>query len=272
VVVVSEQIELSNKGIKFSYHRFIADSSAGMILILLVLFFDKKYQLGILNSFKEQEVKMFIVVLLFFLATPIGLSINAMSWSTVGPLVDLCEEFFFTKLQLGEEYLLYNLLKIDLGLKENNLRYYSSMFKSMIRHMELETSFELGHIEGIKKFFRNLSFIFFTLSILLFYSSKISIYHFVLLVITAYVFAFASGAIQYFEYATIMREIYIISLEKKGFKDDLSSKIKKMSENINQIERDSKNFSPYSSLIKLSFLLLFFIIPFYIFLQSMKIL
>ena len=82
----SPNIELSKSGIKFSYNRFLADSAAGFLLILIVVlvFYTTAFKSPIKGNSKE--VTIFIFLFLFLLSTPIGLSFNAFTWAFLGCL------------------------------------------------------------------------------------------------------------------------------------------------------------------------------------------
>jgi hypothetical protein len=74
----STNIELSKDGIKFPYRRYLSDSAAGFMLLLLVTLTNHNL-LELVPS--DDEVKVFIFLLLFLLATPLGLLINALGWA-----------------------------------------------------------------------------------------------------------------------------------------------------------------------------------------------
>jgi len=72
-------IDISGNGIKLSYRRYLSDSSAGFLLLLVLI-------VSNLNTIKEMgkdlpsEVLLLMSLLLFLLATPVGLFINVTSW------------------------------------------------------------------------------------------------------------------------------------------------------------------------------------------------
>lgn len=89
--MAAPEIEISKDGLKLSYQRYLADSAAGFVVILGVLFaVSKGYPLPLFSHSLESLLKLsdtiqlFVFLLLFFLATPIGLFINGLSWFSVG--------------------------------------------------------------------------------------------------------------------------------------------------------------------------------------------
>jgi hypothetical protein len=78
-------IELSKDGIKFPYRRYLSDSTPGFILILLLIGAHYNNKLVFLSEFLPKsamsEVKIFVLLLLFLLATPVGVIINVIGWS-----------------------------------------------------------------------------------------------------------------------------------------------------------------------------------------------
>jgi hypothetical protein len=89
--MAAPEIEISKDGLKISYQRYLADSAAGFVVILAVLFVvSKGYPLPFFGHSLESllklpdNVQLFVFLLLFLLATPIGLFINGLSWFAVG--------------------------------------------------------------------------------------------------------------------------------------------------------------------------------------------
>ena len=83
-----QDIELSEKGIKIPYRRYLSDRAAGFILVLILItaYYSNHTILGI--NFTDivpptipAEVRVFVFLLLFLLTTPIGLIINVLSWA-----------------------------------------------------------------------------------------------------------------------------------------------------------------------------------------------
>ncbi len=70
-----DQIEMSGKGIKFSYRRFLSDSAIGLIIIglIFICYYQNIPIMGVeFPQFNEvsKESKIFFIIILFFIATP----------------------------------------------------------------------------------------------------------------------------------------------------------------------------------------------------------
>lgn len=213
---MSKEIEISKTGIKFSYHRFVADSAPGFVLILIFLFFDKKFALNVFVNF-EKETKVLVGILLFFLATPLGLCINGISWFILEPIVDICEKIFLKKLQVDKQYLLFGLLKFNKELSENWIC-YMSIFEDMIEERNLSPN--IDHVRGMKKFFRSLSLICLIMSLLLIILST-SLVYIVMLIFLSFFCILSAGAVQYYRDGELIRKVYILYATDEEFKEKL---------------------------------------------------
>ena len=80
-------IEVSKDSIKLSYRRYLSDSSAGFILLLsLIWIFFREFK-DIAKALPS-EVLLFAGLMLFLLATPVGMLINVLSlWKPTRVLV-----------------------------------------------------------------------------------------------------------------------------------------------------------------------------------------
>lgn len=87
----NRDIEFSQEGIKISYRRFLSDSAAGYIVILIAILsfnvpiFGEHRQISSYIIF-DPNTKIFLFILIFLLATPLGLAINSSSWMFLGRL------------------------------------------------------------------------------------------------------------------------------------------------------------------------------------------
>ncbi len=171
------EIEISKDGLKLPYQRYLADSAAGFVVILAVLFVvSKGYPLPFFGHSLESlmklsdNVQLFVSLLLFLLATPIGLFIHQLSWFILGwfeivPIKFLFKTdekqfnpVFLTK-QLFNHDDLDNFFKIKSKNKAGTGELYSEykMYKEYLLMFFPEYSVE--HICGLMFFVRNISFL-----------------------------------------------------------------------------------------------------------------
>jgi hypothetical protein len=95
---MAESFSVSKDSIHIPYQRFLADSAAGFVLILILI---AAYFWPLLSSepLRQEfgpmsggsEVKVFVLVVAFLLATPLGFTANALSWLLLGQLVAAVE-------------------------------------------------------------------------------------------------------------------------------------------------------------------------------------
>lgn len=90
---MAQSFEVTREGLKLSYVRFLSDSAAGLILLLLlsVAYVLKKPMpivgtdwLGVIPKDPSTELKVFLFIMAFILATPLGLMLNGISWFLLG--------------------------------------------------------------------------------------------------------------------------------------------------------------------------------------------
>lgn len=166
------QVELSKDGIKISYMRFLSDTSAGYILILfLVLTRGGEIAAKLPQSAVTEAAGVFVFLLLFVLATPLGLAINAVSWFALGGLQIRLQCLIYQWKPLfrfiRREYRLPHaeeLLAIDRASTES---WYdrSQLAKQTLYAFYPGVTSDLEHVRGIRTLFRNLSFLALTFGI-----------------------------------------------------------------------------------------------------------
>jgi hypothetical protein len=91
-----ENVALTKDSIQMPYRRFLSDSAAGFVLLLLIA---AAYYLPIFEKPGRQifpvtlgpETKVFCLVLAFLLATPLGFAVNAFSWLLLTQVVSTIE-------------------------------------------------------------------------------------------------------------------------------------------------------------------------------------
>jgi hypothetical protein len=94
-LVMSQNFEVTREGIKLSYVRFLSDSAAGYILLLLIgvafslrlpMPFVGTSWLKVIPAHLNTEDKIFLFFISFLIATPLGLTLNGISWFLLGAL------------------------------------------------------------------------------------------------------------------------------------------------------------------------------------------
>lgn len=170
---MSEQnIEFSKEGIKISYLRFLSDSAAGQIAILIVVLayyfplFGRPLQKALeqgRGSAVPTEVKVLIVVLLFLLSTPLGLAVNAASWFALGWLQVWLQGLWFgwSKFPFRHVHREFNtaLTSTHFKLSRDNWYERSQLIKHALNVFHPYIAGSLEHVRGIRTLFRNISFL-----------------------------------------------------------------------------------------------------------------
>jgi len=97
-----ESIEISKDSIKISYIRYLADSAPGFILIGALVWsaYSGSPEMGGLACFLRSpdvptEVRAFFLLIVFLLATPVGLLVNALGWFILGKIQSRGATFWF---------------------------------------------------------------------------------------------------------------------------------------------------------------------------------
>lgn len=172
------EIQISKDGLRLSYQRYLADSAAGFLVILIVLLaVNKGVPLPFLGHSLEslatlsKDTKIFIFLLLFFLATPLGLVINGLSWFSLGwlqvpinkkwfslkdkwynPLFPTKSEAYFDKMK--------DFFEIDINdnINNNHVSLVYSLYEDYLAFFFAER-IRLEHVIGLSRFARNTAFI-----------------------------------------------------------------------------------------------------------------
>ena len=166
-------IEISKEGVKLSYKRFLSDSTPGYALLLLVLL---AYWAGLPFPLEEQELrplgseaKVLVFVLLFLVATPVGILLNSLSWFLFGGLQI---RMAIRLLRLGEKFPLWasrRMFAVETihpafpkdDEEQSWWRAYEhvSLLQELIsaHHPALAADFE--HVEGLRRMARALSLV-----------------------------------------------------------------------------------------------------------------
>ena len=161
-------IEMKRGGIKIGYRRFLSDSAAGFIVILLFLY-----------AFRSDieprcdTTQAFLYFLLFLISTPLGLAINAVSYRFLerfAHCIEKCyvkrkirKEWFCLKTGAEHEFLFRN-CKNFFNLSETNWIEVSRHILKIMAIYHPDRYEAHDHEVGVQVFFRNLAFITLCLS------------------------------------------------------------------------------------------------------------
>lgn len=173
--MASQDIEFSNQGIKFSYNRFLADSAAGFLVILIAIITYYNADIAIqfrhnLQTLVSKEMQIFLCLLFFLLSTPLGLAINALSWAVLGWFQNqrttqwVDSESFLIK-GTKSDYQFKDCQEF-FGITKNNWAKISAYLENLISVHRACLIESMGYVEGLVIFTRNLSLLAFILPII----------------------------------------------------------------------------------------------------------
>lgn len=165
----NNNVEISKEGVKVSYLRLLSDSVSGFIVLLFVI---SSYYLPVFGKPLQEiygvsfstEAKIFIFVSFTLSASPIGLSINAMSWFSLGWL----DRFIQIKLwKYRNKFFLrtaffpdFDDLNNDSGIEKGEDWYRrTNLIKQTIEIYKSEIMSNFAYLRGMSILFRNVSFL-----------------------------------------------------------------------------------------------------------------
>ncbi len=166
-------MEISDKEIKISYRRYLSDSAPGFIIILALLvcfylqlpFFGVNIR-AVLPEIIQSEILVFVLFVLFLLATPFGLVVNALSWALLEWMQGLIEWHIFIRFPaLFKEH--KTMYFFDEFKKEYVINSHNDWRKAVVLlHLKLFLEHDtladlIEPVRGLTIFLRNLSFLSF---------------------------------------------------------------------------------------------------------------
>jgi len=179
---MKNSIEISNKGIKLSYKRFMSDTAIGLsiVAIIFLLFNDSNAFTFLKNATLADKV--FLYTLVFILATPLGLLVNISSWIIFGffqyylskDIILKCDnltfigKFIFSS--TNEKYQVSTMKKVFLLDNSNFYRIIKKIETFLDIFMQDSISYKENLI-GMRIFYRNVSFILFIIGISMIYKA-----------------------------------------------------------------------------------------------------
>jgi hypothetical protein len=178
--VPSETFAVTKDSIQLPYRRFLADSAAGLVVVLVLLL---NYYFPILTpeSFHDiihslpqnagstptgTEAKVLACILIFLLATPIGFVVNAVSWLFLGHLVYALERLFYRwSMHDGPVFAFWDAAQTRcspevqrfFGVTEADFAVAGWLFKDVVDAYVPDRFVPQAHVKGLVIFLRNLT-------------------------------------------------------------------------------------------------------------------
>ena len=212
---MSKQIEISSRGIKFSYRRFLADTSIGLAVIFLIL-----------NNHKELYDNNIILVILIIAATPVGILVNISSWILLSYFQANGARYIVLRLLKNRviRYFLYG--TIQYLQIEDMKRFYKLTSNNYFKIIELIEHYlsiycpdKISYYQdliGMRIFYRNVSLVAFLTAIVTDYST---FYVPITLILIAMFFLFANIVVTIygqFYLLMVFRLLFLKNYEKAG--------------------------------------------------------
>ena len=177
---MADNFSVSKDSLQLPYRRFLADSAAGLSLLLLGI---AAYYLPVVsdrplralwNGYMSAtglggistEAKVFTFFLLFLLATPIGFAVNAVSWLLIDyPICGVERLYFRWARDDGRMFPLWDVTKARFGttltsyfgLTEENFNQAGWFFRDVLEAYVPDRFETQTHIKGLVVFLRNLT-------------------------------------------------------------------------------------------------------------------
>lgn len=238
-----ENIAISKDGIEVSYLRYLSDSAAGFIVILIATasYFYPIFGFTLQEYFKiyipvSSEMKIFIFLLLFLLSTPMGLIINATSWLLLGSLqifiISFCvDEKYFTKsikkvhkfyccgINNTSKYCRITNMSEFFSITKENFYCISSYFEHFLEIYYPNIINPIAYVKGLCRLLRNMAFlsiICIILSLIVAGFNIIIIYLFIIFIALILV----SGATYFHYYTLVLLKTYILCLKSAAAKPE----------------------------------------------------
>jgi hypothetical protein len=158
--------EVSKEGIKLSYSRFLGDSATGLVveLVATLSYYYPIFGKSLKDAVQQPigtEAKIFLLVLLFLLSTPIGLVLNATGWYLLGGLQVRLQFAFFHRdfwfLRLTKQEFAFEATRTALGITRakffEGTELIDHAFELYFPHMVDP----LPHVRGVYRLTRSLA-------------------------------------------------------------------------------------------------------------------
>lgn len=250
-----EDFEFSRTGIKVSYLRFLSDSAVGFIVVLIAIvsYYYPIFGITLQNIPHEflkidipvpisNEVKIFVFILIFLLATPLGLLINALSWIFLGSfriyLVDMFFDtsFFIINYFTDSTKKAFSFINVSefFDIKKGNFYCISSYFEEILGIYYPNIVNSIDYARGLARFSGSIAFlavVFIIVELFAYvnYGSSWILDLILFSVVIFILFMIISSIIYFYFYLAILFKISIICL-KKETTENIKGDIKKITE------------------------------------------
>ncbi|WP_187647744.1 hypothetical protein [Nitrosophilus labii] len=215
---MKNNIELSTSGIKFSYRRFLADTSIGFAIILLFL-----------SQYPNYMEHNFMIMFFILASTPVGILVNISSWILLGffqtrVTKDVVLSIKNGKLWSIEKYLLLGTdehfqIKDTIEFYKLNEENFYKIVKLIEHFLSVHCPQKIGYyqdIVGMRIFYRNVSLLLMIIPFIV----KLNLIQIGIIISMSLFFLIANSII------TIYGVFYLLQVFKMLFlRDKLDSKI-----------------------------------------------
>ena len=177
---MADNFSISKDSIQLPYRRFLADSAAGLSLLVIAIatyylpiISDAplreawiKFTAGRMATGVGAEMKVLIALLLFLLATPIGFAANALSWLLIDYSICTAERKYFKWFRKnGRVFPLWDVTEARFGhvldqyfdLRPENFNTSGWFFRDVLEAYVPDRFETQTHIKGLVVFLRNLT-------------------------------------------------------------------------------------------------------------------
>lgn len=174
---MADNFSVTKDSIQLPYRRFLADSAAGFVLILLgvawyyaPMFSEASLRAAVLPSVLSsgsapgQEAKVLVFLLLFLLATPIGFAVNAVSWLLIDQAISAVERICYRRADSGRViFPIWDVTVARFGprvatafdLSSSNFNTAGWFFRDLLEAYMPDRFASQTHIKGLVVFLRN---------------------------------------------------------------------------------------------------------------------
>jgi hypothetical protein len=159
----TSSIEASFSGLKLSYVRFISDSAPGFVVLLLVVFGGQQRSPPWWAYHKE--FKVLVATVAFLLATPVGLSLNAISYFVLGHIQSQINRICFLSrgwpMRDTRRMFLVEESRAHFGFSAENWAERNDVYGELLETYRPDLALRIEPLRGLKRFLRSISFIAF---------------------------------------------------------------------------------------------------------------